>query len=166
MYELMSNNLTAQCYDMFIPYTYTFGSRYTNPYGDRHDLIIRGRLPLWCQTLFLSNCLKQHDAIKPDETRLGLFPFAPHIPVTFKRFDPDNNDSMITPELTIIYERITMDHLDPFALPDAYDTLETQWPDKRLEILKNILICDLPDETSKTIEDLSILWAASQGLDV
>lgn len=159
---MTNNNLTTQCYDMFIPYTYTFGARYTNPYGDSHDLIIRGRLPLWCQTLFLSNCLKQTDAIKPNETRLGLFPFAPHIPITFKHFDPDNNDN-VKPELNLTYERITMEHLDPFALPDMDDT---QWQEKKQEILRNILICDLPDDVAKVIEDLSIIWAASQGLDI
>lgn len=161
---MTSNNLTTRCYDMFIPYTYTFGVRYTNPY-DGHDLVIRGKVPLWCQTLLLSNCLKQPNTIKPNETRSGLFPFAPNIPLTFKQFDPENSEN-IKLELNVFYERITMDHLDPFTLPDIYDTAESQWPEKRKEILRNVLICDLSDETAKIIEDFAIVWATSQGLDI
>lgn len=160
----MVNHLTKSCYEMFIPYSYTFGARYTNPYGNANDLVIRGKLPLWCQTLFLSSCMKQTEPIRPNVPRLGLFPFAPHVPVTFTSLAA-HDDSLVSPELTILYERFTMEHIDPLALPDIVeDQYECQWPEKRQEVLQNILICDLPDDLAKILSDMASVWAASQGL--
>lgn len=158
------NHLTSSCYEMFIPYSYTFGARYTNPYGNASDLVIRGKLPLWCQTLFLSTCLKQTDPIQPNVPRLGLFPFAPHVPVTFTSLAA-HEDPLISPDLTFLYERFTMEHIDPFALPDIGEgEYEYQWPEKRQDILQHILICDLPDPLAKILSDMATVWAASQGL--
>lgn len=153
----MVNHLTSSCYDMFIPYSYTFGARYTNPYGHANDLVIRGKVPLWCQTLFLSICLKQTEPIQANVPRLGLFPFAPHVPVTFKPFVETYG---ISPDLTVLYERFTMEHVDPYSMPD----IETEWPEKRQEILQNILVCDLSDGLAKILNDMATIWATSQGL--
>lgn len=161
----MINNLTNSCYDIFIPYSYTFGARYTNPYGDANDIVIRGKLPLWCQTLFLSTCLKQTaDPIRPHVPRAGLFPFAPHVAVTFKKLSLEDT-STIMPELTILYERLTMDHIDSFAFLEQYgEGYECQWSERKREVLENILVCDLPDEVAKLLSDMATVWAASQGL--
>jgi hypothetical protein len=161
----MIHNLTNSCYEIFIPYSYTFGARYTNPYGGANDIVIRGKLPLWCQTLFLSTCLKQTaDPIRLHVPRVGLFPFAPQVAVTFKTLTLEDAN-IIMPELTILYERFTMEHIDPFAFPEQCgEEYERQWPERKREVLENILVCDLPDELSKLLSDMATVWAASQGL--
>ncbi|KAG2195954.1 hypothetical protein INT47_007090 [Mucor saturninus] len=152
----MVNHLTTS-YDMFVPYSYTFGARFTNPYGHAHDLVIRGKIPLWCQTLFLSVCMKQSAPIQPNVPTLGLFPFAPQIPVTFKPFIETYG---ISPDLTVLYEKCTMEHADPFTMSDT----EAEWPEKRQEILQDILVCDLEDGLAKILSDMAVVWATSQGL--
>lgn len=142
---------------MFIPYSYTFGARFTNPYGRAHDLVIRGKVPLWCQTLFLSVCMKQIETIQANVPQYGLFPFAPQVPVTFKPFVETYG---ITPDLTVLYERYTMEHTDPFAMGEG----EAEWPERRQEILQDILVCDLDDGLAKILSDMAIVWATSQGL--
>lgn len=159
----MGNHLTSSCYDMFVPYSYTFGARYTNPYGS-NDLVIRGKIPLWCQTLFLSACLKRTEPIQMNVPQQGLFPFAPLVSVTFKslsEYGPYN----VSPDLTILYEKFTLEHVDPFEIPEnpkdenCYLRLS-----KRQEILKSVLVCDLSDDLSKVLSDMATVWAASQGL--
>ncbi|KAG2235750.1 hypothetical protein BDF21DRAFT_494331 [Thamnidium elegans] len=159
----MGNHLTSSCYDMFVPYSYTFGARYTNPYGS-NDLVIRGKIPLWCQTLFLSVCLKRTEPIQMNVPQQGLFPFAPLVSVTFKslnEYGPYN----ISPDLTILYEKFTLEHIDPFEISETpKDEHCCLWPAKRQEILKNVLVCDLSDDLSKVLSDMATVWAASQGL--
>ncbi|CAO3687744.1 hypothetical protein G6F70_001207 [Rhizopus microsporus] len=147
---------------LFVPYSYTFGARYTNPYSDVHDLIIRGRLPVWCQTLFLLNCLKQ--SIQPNVPYTGLFPFAPQVTVTFTSL---GDYHMVIPEMTLLYERFTMEHMDPYAFPDVCngeDEQSVDWPKHKQQILSNILICDIPDDVSKLLEHAANMWAVNQGL--
>lgn len=157
---MMTRCLTNSCYDMFVPYSYTFGARYTNPYG-AHDLVIRGKIPLWCQTLFLSVCMKQKEFVQASVPLVGLFPFAPQVPVTFRSF-LELDTYAFTPELTLLYERFTLEHIDPYALPEG--DYECQWPEKKQEILRNILVCDIPDDLAKVLGDMASVWAASQGL--
>ncbi|CAO3691171.1 unnamed protein product [Rhizopus stolonifer] len=142
------------CYDMFVPFSYTFGVRYTNPYN-AHDIIIRGKLPVWCQTLFLSTCLKQSN-IQSHVPIAGLFPFAPHIQVSFTPF---NENTIVTPDLTLIYEKFTNEYDDPYSLPGEMD-----WPTCKKQILDNILICDIPDNVATLLESMANIWAATQGL--
>ncbi|KAG1454788.1 hypothetical protein G6F46_005548 [Rhizopus delemar] len=144
-------------YDTFIPFSYTFGVRFTNPYSDSHDLIVRGKIPVWCQTLFLSTCFKQ-SSIQPHVPHAGLFPFAPHITVTFKPFD---HHLTAIPELTLLYERLSMEYDDPYSLPNDED--EIDWPKHKQAIMANMLICDIPDEVAKLVENMGAIWAASQG---
>ncbi|KAL7319144.1 hypothetical protein PS15m_002313 [Mucor circinelloides] len=160
----MINNLTSSCYEMFIPYSYTFGARYTNPYNNGSDLVIRGKLPLWCQTLFLSNCIKQTEPVQAHVPRSGLFPFAPQITVTFKPLIQDETDS-IMPELTVLYERFTMEDMDAFSFPELTDEeLELTWPERKKQVFQRILVCDIPDDLAKILSDMATIWAASKGL--
>ncbi|KAI8068121.1 uncharacterized protein B0P05DRAFT_551854, partial [Gilbertella persicaria] len=158
----MMNSLTSSCYDMFVPYSYTFGARYTNPYGNAHDLVIRGKLPLWCQTLFLSTCLKQATPVQPHVALFGLFPFAPQVAVTFKPLT-EEYEHAISPELTLLYERFTLEHYDPLIDIDQ-DEYECLWAQKKKDILQNILVCDIPDDLAKFLNNMAALWAANQGL--
>ncbi|KAL0087747.1 hypothetical protein J3Q64DRAFT_1820767 [Phycomyces blakesleeanus] len=135
---------------------YTFGVRYTNPYGGASDVLIRGRLPLWCHNLFLAECARQMP-IKPNETRYGLFPFAPHVPVTFGSMD--NYAATIegepTPDLTVVYERIAMELIEPeFAYDEFHDSANV-----KQEILKHILYCDIPDNVAQWLSSLADSWA-------
>lgn len=159
------NNLTSSCYDMFIPYSYTFGARYTNPYNNASDLVIRGKLPLWCQTLFLSNCIKQTEPVQAHVSRSGLFPFAPQVTVTFKPLIQDETDSIV-PELTVLYERFTMEDMDDaFIFPELTDEeLELTWPERKKQVYQRILVCDIPDDLAKILSDMATIWAASKGL--
>lgn len=160
----MVNNLTSSCYEMFIPYSYTFGARYTNPYNNASDIVIRGKIPLWCQTLFLSVCLKQTEPVQPNVPILGLFPFAPQVAVTFTPLIQDETTS-IMPELTVLYERFTMEHVDEFSYPEISDQeFESNWPQRKKQIYQNILVCDIPDHLAKILNDMATIWAASQGL--
>ncbi|KAI9246768.1 hypothetical protein BY458DRAFT_527669 [Sporodiniella umbellata] len=144
---------SSPCYYDIVPFSYTFGARYTNPYSEIRDIVIRGKLPLWCQSLFLSTCLK-HTSLKASVPIQGLLPFAPHIKVTLV---PLSTASPI-PELTLLYERLTNDHDDPYSLPG-----ETDWPICKRKILDNILIYDIPDLDAAVLENMARQWAAQQG---
>ncbi|CEP17901.1 hypothetical protein [Parasitella parasitica] len=160
----MTNNLTSSCYEMFVPYSYTFGVRYTNPYNNASDLVIRGKLPLWCQTLFLSVCLKQTEPVQANVPQVGLFPFAPQVAVTFTPLIQDETDT-IMPELTVLYERCTMEHMDAFSFPEFLDEeFDLTWPERKKQIYQSILVCDIPDHLAKILNDMATVWAASQGL--
>lgn len=159
----MGNHLTSSCYEMFVPYSYTFGARFTNPYGS-NDLVIRGKIPLWCQTLFLSACLKRTEPVQMNVPQQGLFPFAPLVSVTFKSLS-EYSPYSISPDLTVLYEKFTLEHIDPFEVPETHkDEHCCLWPSKRQEILNNVLVCDLSDDLSKVLSDMATVWAASQGL--
>jgi hypothetical protein len=162
-----TSNPSSKCYDTFVPYSYTFGSRYTNPFDGTSDLMIRGKLPLWCQTLFLSECIKQGEPIRANEPRSGLFPFAPHITVTFRSLADSYSahDFTAYPEMTVLYERFTMENIDPYALPEGCGALhEDQWPERKKEVLEGMLLCDIPDSLAALLDDMATVWAASQGL--
>ncbi|KAI8640822.1 hypothetical protein BD408DRAFT_419094 [Parasitella parasitica] len=160
----MTNNLTSSCYEMFVPYSYTFGARYTNPYNNTSDLVIRGKIPLWCQTLFLSVCLKQTESVQANVPRVGLFPFAPQVPVTFTPLIQNETDT-IMPELTVLYERCTMEYMDAYSFPECLDDEFGQsWSERKKQIYQNILVCDIPDHLAKILNGMATVWAASQGL--
>ncbi|KAI8353252.1 hypothetical protein EDC96DRAFT_447308 [Choanephora cucurbitarum] len=156
-------NLTHSCFDMFVPYSYTLGARYTNPYSGAHDLVIRGKLPLWCQTLFLSTCLKQTKPIEPHVPQYGLFPYLPQVAVVFKPWNEEDYEDLIMPDLALTYELFTLEHYDPLLSIDQND-FDYQWPRKKKEILQNILVCDLPDDFAAFLSDMAANWAAHQGL--
>ncbi|KAI9482997.1 MAG: hypothetical protein EXX96DRAFT_556453 [Benjaminiella poitrasii] len=161
----MSNGFTSSSYETFIPYSYTFGASYTNPYKQVRDLVVRGKIPLWCQTLFLSTCLKQDEPILPYVTITGLFIFAPQVAVTFKPLIEDETNA-IKPELALVYERFTLEHTGPPSSInlEEYEHFDTDWPDRKKEVLKNMLVCNIPDDLAEALHDAATVWAASQGL--
>ncbi|KAI8390859.1 uncharacterized protein BYT42DRAFT_610131 [Radiomyces spectabilis] len=152
--------------DTFVPYSYTFGARYTNPYGGAQDILIRGQIPLWCQILFLSSCVNQMP-IRPHETRSGLFPFAPNISVTFGRLAeaavPENE---ISPDLGFMYERFAMDISEPEMLLNDDDGCGHTWAERKQEILQQTLYCNIPDHLAAIITGEAAIWAAQQSLIV
>jgi hypothetical protein len=67
--------------------------------------------------------------------------------------------------MTVLYERFTMENIDPYALPEGCGALhEDQWPERKKEVLEGILLCDIPDSLATLLDDMANVWAASQGL--
>ncbi|KAI8362774.1 hypothetical protein BD560DRAFT_373652 [Blakeslea trispora] len=161
--DFFKSNLTSSCFDMFVPYSYTFGARYTNPYSGAHDLVIRGKLPLWCQTLFLSTCLKQSEPIQPHVPQFGLFPFVPQVAVVFKPWNEEDYADLVTLDLALTYELFTLEHYDPLLGVDQHD-FDHQWSVKKKEILQNVLVCDIPDDLAAFLSNMAATWAVDQGL--
>ncbi|KAI7869009.1 hypothetical protein BDF14DRAFT_1786801 [Spinellus fusiger] len=150
----------------FVPYSYTFGMRFTNPHR-ASDILIRARLPLWCHNLFLAECMRQMP-ILPNETRYGLFVFAPHVSTTFRTMADCStiNDEPI-PDLTLAYERMAMELSDPAQYEDkTYDRdNDAYWPTHRKKLLKHILFCDISDNVAQLLSEVANNWAESQGID-
>ncbi|KAI9264879.1 hypothetical protein BDA99DRAFT_507165 [Phascolomyces articulosus] len=148
----------------FVPFSYTFGVRFTDALGYASDILIRGRLPLWCQTLFLSECVKQMP-IRPNETRTGLFVFAPEVAVTFQSLANANTvDNPLSPELTLAYERLAMEMSDPELLfADDSPDLETEWEDRKQKVIQRMVYVDIPDDLAQVLTDMATAWACAQG---
>ena len=131
--------------DTFVPYSYTFGVRYTNVNKNGRDILFRGHLPAWCQTLFLAEC-QNKKPLRANDVVYGLFPFAPTVPVTFRSLagccfvDGEPN-----PELTMWYERCAMELSEPEMLIDEQgtDTFGLTWADRRQQILQGMLSCEI-----------------------
>ncbi|KAG1052709.1 hypothetical protein G6F43_005168 [Rhizopus delemar] len=135
-------------HETFVPYSYTFGVRYTSPYNDRHDLIVRGRLSTWLLTFVLFNALDR-PIVEPHVPLAGLFPFA----VVFK---PLATQVTTVPHLTLLYEQYTMEYDNPYSLPDN--------PTPSKQPIPNILICDIPDDIAASLKKAEEAWATHQGL--
>lgn len=145
----------------FTPYSYTFGARYTNPYRGR-DVVIRGSvLPLWCQTLFLNECVSRMP-LEPNVPYVGLFPFAPSFTVVFQSLatqcTPSNQDCF--PELTFHYERYAMEFSEPAHLMD----FDCGWTEQKQQVMDQMLLCDIPEESAMVLSQLAQLWATDQCL--
>ncbi|KAI9490795.1 hypothetical protein BDB00DRAFT_836177 [Zychaea mexicana] len=148
----------------FVPYCYTFGVRFADALGYASDVLIRGRLPLWCQTLFLSECAKQMP-IRPNETRTGLFVFAPEVAVTFQSLANAPLTEELSPELTLCYERLAMELSDPELLfADGSPDLETEWEDRKQRVIQRMVYCDIPDDMAQVLTDMATAWACAQGI--
>ncbi|KAI7907736.1 uncharacterized protein BX663DRAFT_539174 [Cokeromyces recurvatus] len=135
--DIPPNNNLNSCYEAFIPYSYTFGAKYTNPYG------------------------QQSEPILPYVSIKGLFPFAPHIAVAFKSFTEDEINPIV-PEIGLVYEHFTYEY-NHFELEEC-EHVDVHWPERKKEVLKNMLVCDLPDNLAEILTDMAVVWAASQGL--
>lgn len=147
----------------FVPYCYTFGARYTDVFGRASDVLVRGHIPLWAQTLFLLECVKQMP-IRPNETRTGLFPFAPHVPVTFRSMaECLTMDGEPTPEMTLYYERFAMEFSEPDMVHQEADILGRTWESRKQLVLQSMLFCDIPNDVAQMLTSLAVPWAASQG---
>ncbi|KAI7860476.1 hypothetical protein BDC45DRAFT_494513 [Circinella umbellata] len=161
---LYSLQLPIQQQNTFVPYSYTFGVRFTDALGYASDILIRGRLPLWCQTLFLSECVKQIPAIRPNETHTGLFVFAPEVAVTFQSLANAPMSNELSPELTLRYERIAMELSDPELLfEDDSPDLEMEWEDRKQRVIQRMVYCDIPDDLAQVLTDMATAWACGQG---
>ncbi|KAI9319843.1 hypothetical protein BX666DRAFT_2024896 [Dichotomocladium elegans] len=141
----------------FVPYSYSLGARYTDALGYTSDIVIRGNMPAWVQSLFLTECFRQETPIRPGDSRRGLFTFAPSIAVEFKTLDSHPQQYIINPELTLIYEKVALDLTDP-------DALYSEGALQKSAILKRVLVCDIPDELAQVLTELAAAWASSQGL--
>lgn len=141
-----------------IPYSYTMGVRYTNL--KRGDVMVRGAIPLWCQSLLLCECYRAWPPIKPGDTRCGLLPFAPHLPLTFMAIS-DKTDKIDDPELLLWYERFAMDTSDhEFYGQKIEDSPE--WQMARLEILENAVLCNISSDDAQAITSMAMAWSNQQ----
>ncbi|KAG0174222.1 hypothetical protein DFQ28_000010 [Apophysomyces sp. BC1034] len=147
----------------FVPYSYTFGIRYTNPYGNASDVLVRGNVPLWIQSLFLSTCANNMP-IRPNETRTGLLPFAPEVPVTFRAM-ADCYGEEPYPELTIMYERFAMELSEPEMYLSEHDPDNSgrTWAERKRQVLEQMLYWEIPDGLAEALTNLGTIWAANQG---
>lgn len=141
----------------FIPFTYTLGVRYTNPYQNARDFIVRGNIPLWCQTLFITECMRQLP-ILPNTTRTGLLPFLKDMEFQFTTVP------QLYPEMTVIFERFAMELCDPQMLWHNKDSRGNTWEDMQRKILGLMAFCDIPDRQAAIITSVANQWAMSQGL--
>lgn len=145
----------------FIPYTYTLGVRYTNPYKRMRDVLVRGHIPLWCQTLFITECMHLLP-IEQGTTLKGVLPFAKDIEFTFGSLQP--NDPY--PDLLIMFERFAMELSDPHMMYEVPSHEMHLWKSRQLNILDGVLYCEIPDETAMLITNLANAWAGSQGMNI
>ncbi|KAI8879749.1 hypothetical protein K501DRAFT_287190 [Backusella circina FSU 941] len=156
----------------FVPYSYTLGVRYTNPYNDCRDVVVRGNIPLWCQILFISSCLQQKEPIQPGTRRKGLLPFAMDISFSFTTCPiPAHGSSAQAviepyPLHTVLFERMCMELSEPEMIMDDRDMTGISWYDRQESILRGILLCDVPDALASAITEMGIAWAANQGIAV
>ncbi|KAI8640989.1 hypothetical protein BD408DRAFT_347005 [Parasitella parasitica] len=149
----------------FVPYTHTLGIRYTDPYSHMRDVLVRGNIPLWCQTLFITECLRLLP-IAPGTVVHGILPFAKDIGFHFQTVPiiKDNGYQEPYPELGVMYERFAMELSDPQMMLENRDVHGKKWQDVQNNILTGILYCEIPDHTASLITSLSIEWANTQGL--
>lgn len=149
----------------FVPYTHTIGIRYTNPYGYNRDVLVRGNIPLWCQTLFITECLRLLP-IAPGTVVHGILPFAKDIGFHFQTIPTlkDNRMREPYPEICVMYERFAMELSDPQMMLENRDVHGKRWEEVQNKILTGILYCEIPDHTASIITSLAIEWAKTQGL--
>jgi hypothetical protein len=153
----------------FIPYTYTMGIRFTNPYNNMRDILVRGKIPLWCQTLFITECIR-FLPIAPGSIVNGLLPFAKDIQFKFITVPTVqlSNTKVIEPypELIVMFERFAMELTYPQMMLDNADAYGHTWEERQNAILSGVLFCDIPDETALMITTLANEWATIQGLSL
>lgn len=145
----------------FTPFSYTFGARYTDAYGYASDIIIRGNLPLWVQSLFLAECVRQNQPIRAGDTRSGLFTFAPAVAVQFQSLQ--SLQQKVNPELALAYERIALELVEPDMLLSTTQTLEEEESIWNERVIEKMLICDIPDSMAQILTEMATAWASSQG---
>ncbi|KAI8341880.1 hypothetical protein BC941DRAFT_499407 [Chlamydoabsidia padenii] len=159
MAGLISNNYlrpsTTTC-------SYTIGARYINAGNKQGDMMIRGAIPFWCQTLLLHEFYQARPPIKPGDTRYGLIPFASRLPLTFRAISDNTED----PDLLLWYERYAMDTSDHEFYGKFVDHISPEWQMTRLDILGKVVLCDLSHEDAHVITTLATTWAAQQGIIV
>ncbi|KAI7885082.1 hypothetical protein K492DRAFT_172809 [Lichtheimia hyalospora FSU 10163] len=144
----------------FTPFSYTFGARYTDAYGYASDIVIRGNLPVWVQSLFLAECVRQNQPVRAGDTRSGLFTFAPAVAVQFQSLQ---QQSSVNPELALAYERIALELVEPDMLLTTTQTLEEEESIWNERVIEKMLICNIPDSMAQILTEMATAWASSQG---
>ncbi|KAI8092869.1 uncharacterized protein BX664DRAFT_357366 [Halteromyces radiatus] len=162
-FMLQQQKIEQQQHNNFIPFSYTFGARYTNPYHGRDVVIRGGQLPMWCQTLFLNECVNRMP-LQPNVPYTGLFPFAPSLIVVFQSLSSvvSSSDQDYYPELTLVYERYAMELSEPVHIMEIGGN-SAMWADQKQEIMNQMLFCDIPEASVPILTQLATLWAAEQG---
>ncbi|KAH8553007.1 hypothetical protein BGW37DRAFT_488026 [Umbelopsis sp. PMI_123] len=146
----------------FKPYSYTVGLRYTFPFGDIKDVLIYAPgLPLFAQAVFLKSCIeyqKEFGAFQVGQPYTGLFPFAPHVRVSFMELPVEH---LLTtkdpcPSLLLIYERFAMEILcDPDFSSAGMDSNPAKCG------MFPALWCNSDSETNKRLTHLAEQWRQS-----
>ncbi|KAI8579949.1 hypothetical protein K450DRAFT_239871 [Umbelopsis ramanniana AG] len=144
---------------LFKPYSYTVGLRYILPFADIRDILIYAPgLPLFAQGVFLKSCIeyqKAHGAFKVGMPYTGLFPFAPHVRVSFMELPVDH---LLTtkdpcPSLLLIYERFAMEVLcDPEFRSAGMDSNPAKCG------MFPALWCNSDSETNQRLTTLAEQW--------
>jgi hypothetical protein len=115
-------------------------------------------LPLFAQGVFLKSCIeyqKEHGAFKVGMPYTGLFPFAPHVRVSFMELPVDH---LLTtkdpcPSLLLIYERFAMEVLcDPEFSSAGMDSNPAKCG------MFPALWCNSDSETNQRLSTLAEQW--------
>lgn len=96
--------------------------------------------------------------IRANETRAGLFPFAPEVIVTFRPMTMSDYDA--DPELTLCYERFAMELSEPDML---FGEDEETWAERKQRVLQKMLYCEISDDLAQSLTDRATAWATAQG---
>ncbi|OBZ82548.1 hypothetical protein A0J61_09399 [Choanephora cucurbitarum] len=153
--------------DGFVPYTHTLGVRFTNPYQEMRDILVLGNIPLWCQTLLVTECMR-HLPIRHGQTVYGLLPFAKEMGFQFGRLP--HIERVIHqkirqepyPEMIVIFERFAMELVHPRMMLEDVDVDGVTWEEKYKAILDALLYCEIPRTQAAIITKLANEWAALQ----
>ncbi|KAG2181293.1 hypothetical protein INT43_008876 [Umbelopsis isabellina] len=147
---------------LFKPYSYTVGLRYIMPFNDIRDVLVYAPgLPLFAQAVFLKSCInyqQEFGALKVGKPYTGLFPFAPHVVVSFMELPVDHllSTKDPCPSVLLIYEKFAMEVLcDPefvSAKMNANPAKCGMFP---------ALWCNSDTETNKRLKVLAEQWRQS-----
>ncbi|KAI9348379.1 hypothetical protein BD770DRAFT_395311 [Pilaira anomala] len=144
-----------------VPYTYTLGIRYTQVYKNMKDIVVYGNIPLWCQTLFITECMRMLP-IEQGTSRKGLLPFAKEIEFHFVRL----GIGKVKPDLLIMYERFAAEISDPHMMFNIPTNETSIWEQRQADMIAGVLFCNINEETAAVITKLADAWALEQGISV
>ncbi|KAI8331450.1 hypothetical protein EDC96DRAFT_429293, partial [Choanephora cucurbitarum] len=166
IYQTQHNQQTTED-DDFVPYTHTLGIRFTNPYQEMRDILVLGNIPLWCQTLLVTECMR-HLPIQHGQTVYDLLPFAKEMGFQFQklphieRLVHQKMRQEPYPEMIVIFERFAMELVHPRMMLEDTDVNGVSWEEKYKSILDALLYCEIPRAQAAIITKLANAWAASQ----
>ncbi|KAI8349705.1 hypothetical protein BD560DRAFT_312751, partial [Blakeslea trispora] len=151
----------------FVPYTHTLGIRFTNPYQGMRDILVLGHIPLWCQTLLVTECIRQLP-VQHGQVVYGLLPFAKEMGFEFNRLP--HLDRLVHqkirqepyPEMIVVFERFAMELAHPRMMFEDISVDGSTWEETYETILGSVLYCEIPKHQASTITKLANAWAASQ----
>ncbi|KAI7902994.1 uncharacterized protein BX663DRAFT_509134 [Cokeromyces recurvatus] len=157
--DMMQQAMTTSPVHIYKSISYTMGIRFTNPYKHMRDIVVRGNIPLWCQSLFIVEYLKRLP-VQPNAVLNGLLPFAKDILFEFKLLSADQDVPF--PILIPAYERYAMELSEPQILFNynsfKSNDMQIGWKEREKRILNEVLYCDISDETAELITNLANEW--------